>query len=235
MKKLLLLSALLILGCTNNNYKNFLEQENLKGNVKIMVSKSFDSYEEKFGEPSGSGFLFKQTFDFDKNGNLKIAGGSYGDEDFIVKYEYDDRTFLKIKNFYLENGLHRRTKYKYYNDGKLKSEEIYYSDGQNDKESSDFYEYEENGNIKIKNGSGDTKQIITFENNLKRIAYVGGSRVKEFNENGDLDKDYENKEKGLAEYYKYIKFDNEGNWLVRYSEDNDGNRFNYTEREIIYY
>ena len=231
-KTLFLISALLFFGCTNNNYKNSLEQENLKGNVKIMVIKSYEKYEEKFGEPSGSGRVIKETYDFDKNGNYKQIGVNDVGWDYIIKCEYDDRTFLKIKDVYAEKGLWRRYKYKYYADGKLKSMESYSSDGQYDKLNSDFYEYKENGMVEIKDGNGDLTRIITFENNLKRISDVDGSRAKVFNENGDLEKKIDGKR---IEHYKYLKFDNEGNWLVRYSEDNNGYKSDYSKREIIYY
>lgn len=234
MKKILfLLSALLIFGCTNNNYKNSLEQENLKGNVKIIVFKSYEEYEEKFGEPSGSGSVIKETFDFDKNGNLKQVGVNRAFEDYIIKYEYDDRNFLIIKDIYKKKGLLRRFKFNYYDDGKLKSMEGYSSDGQYNKLNSDFYEYKENGMVEIKDGNGDLTRIITFENNLKRISSDDGTYVNEFNENGDLDKKI--KYGNISEQYKYLKFDNEGNWLERYAEDNNGNKSDYSKREIIYY
>lgn len=247
--KLLTIASVLMLfsNCNENNLendsKNDLEEENLKGRVRSVVEKSYDA-EEKFGEAIKTELYQQKDYYFNEQGDFteerhRLSRSnpdyfSYGETIF----QYDQQgNIIEKKSEWISSGFfgeikHKYT-YKYDNIGNKMEENYYNSEGE--LSSKEVYKYDGRGNKMEKNwynSKGELKSKYTYkydgkgnkteENSYNSERKLSSKKVCKYDSKGNKTEEIEyNSEGKIEEKYVYV-YDKKGNEIESNKYGADG-------------
>lgn len=253
MKKVYLISIILIIiqFCVNgNNIKNDRVKSGLKGNVKILVEKTF-SATDKFGEIvkddnldrlylveyNEDGNMVKDSmtawvnkYKYFDNGNLKETRMYDGDGPLntVLTYEYFGDT-LSIEKCYIEKNVYAGKRIRLF-DKKGNLIKLIDYDSKGILKGSEILKYDSNGN-NIQFFNYNSKGGLEYKSDLKTFDEKGNKKFKtneyKYDEKGNLLESIINNNVTKYEY------DENGNWIKSFENFNGDSKV--IEREILYY
>jgi hypothetical protein len=246
----LILLSFLLFSCEGRAHKNGLENEKLKGKVKVNTTRCY-SVKIESGKPVKDSLTRQYSNKYNVEGNisdgdiLNMYGKTIGKS--ISKYD-DKGTLLEIGLYKTDGSLISITKYKYNDQGQM-IEQNGYSDDKltyaiSYKYDSSGFKVEENSSFSA-NNSANQKLLFTYDsrgNEIKSVAMKDDKKSNYSFTYGYNDSDnvvsenfYDANGNMLTwSSYKYLEYDKAGNWIKRIKFKND-EPVEITEREIEYY
>jgi hypothetical protein len=231
--------SLLLFSCTHKKTQNCLTRENIKGSVKSITTRIWETnninFEIEYWNPTS-----KEITSYDKNGNIKqlVHYNSNGVYDSVGLMEYKmvpryDADSLPIEFYYYnpDGTFHSKTIYEFDNSGKEKYSKFY--------DKNENYLVDETKYIYKINYSNENYTVLhsynySSKSEYEMYIYYDKNGYETGGETFEIYQDTKTMSRKNLWTYKYKEFDEKGNWIKRVDFAND-QPSSITVRDIEYY